>query len=180
MTQTLDPDLAAGTGATPQQRMDAWLADFNAALAARDITRVTSMFAVDSFWRDLVAFTWNLKTVEGREQIADMLGARLADTDPAEFATTEEPTDDGGVLSAFIEFETAGGRGIGHLRLRETDDADRPLEAWTLLTALQELRGHEEPRGASRVMGAVHGSDPDPRSWAEKKADEEASLGRSA
>jgi len=27
------------------------------------------------------------------------------------------------------------------------------------------------------VLGAVHGSDPDPRSWAEKKAQEDATLG---
>ena len=31
------------------------------------------MFAVDSFWRDLVSFTWNIKTIEGRDAIADML-----------------------------------------------------------------------------------------------------------
>ena len=59
------------------------------ALAARDIDRVVGKFAIDSFWRDLVAFTWNIKTVEGRDQIADMLGERLADTDPSGFRTRE-------------------------------------------------------------------------------------------
>ena len=47
--------------------MDAWLADFEAALRRRDIDRAAGMFATDSFWRDLVAFTWNIKTVEGRD-----------------------------------------------------------------------------------------------------------------
>ena len=61
------------------------------------------------------------------------------------------------MTSAFIEFETAAGRGVGHLRLKTDADGD---EAWTLLTAMQELKGHEERKGASRVMGAVHGSDP--------------------
>lgn len=167
MTQTLEPT----TDLTPQQRVDAWLADFEAALAVRDIERVVAKFAIDSFWRDLVAFTWNLKTVEGRDGIADMLTARLVEADPGRFRTRETPTVDGDVTSAFIEFETAMGRGVGHLRLRGD-------ECWTLLTTLQELKGHEERKGPSRVLGAVHGSDPDPRSWAEKRAEEEAALGR--
>ena len=174
MTSTLDPQTAPDV--TPAQRVDAWLADFEAALAVRDIDRVAGMFAVDSFWRDLVSFTWNLKTMEGREQITDMLTTRLAGTDPSGFRTRETPTEDGGVTTAFIEFETAVGRGVGHLRLKDEDGQPR---AWTLLTALQELKGHEEPKGPSRVLGAVHGDDPDPRSWAEKRAEEEAELGRS-
>jgi len=172
MTSTLQPPLPT---MSPQERVDAWLADFEAALAARDITAVVDMFATDSFWRDLVAFTWNITTVEGRDGIADMLGARLADTDPSQFRTTETPTADGDVTTAFIEFETATGRGIGHLRLKNDAGSDR---AWTLLTTLQEIKGHEERRGATRVLGAVHGSDPDPRSWAEKRAAEQEALGR--
>jgi putative flavoprotein involved in K+ transport len=167
MTATLEPT----TAISPQQRVETWLANFEAALAAQDIDGVVGMFAVDSFWRDLVAFTWNLKTVEGRDQIAGMLRARLADTTPSGFRTREPATADGDVTSAFIEFETATGRGSGHLRLRGD-------EGWTLLTTLQELKGHEERKGATRVLGAVHGSDPDPRSWAEKRAEEEATLGR--
>lgn len=167
MTSTLEPQ----TELTPQQRVDAWLADFEAALAARDIDRAAALFATDSFWRDLVSFTWNIKTVEGRDAIAGMLAARLDDTDPSGFRTREEPTADGDVTSAFIEFETAVGRGTGHLRLKGD-------QGWTLLTALQELKGFEEAKGPSRVMGAVHGDDPDPRSWAEKRAQEEAELGR--
>ncbi len=169
MTSTLEPI----TAVSPQERVETWLANFETALAAQDIDGVAGMFAVDSFWRDLVAFTWNLKTVEGREQIAGMLRARLADTTPSGFRTREPATADGDVTSAFIEFETATGRGSGHLRLRGD-------EGWTLLTTLQELKGHEERKGATRVLGAVHGSDPDPRSWAEKRAEEEATLGREA
>jgi putative flavoprotein involved in K+ transport len=167
MTQILEPT----TATTPQQRVDAWLADFEAAMAVRDIDRLAQKFAIDSYWRDLVAFTWNIKTVEGRDGVADMLAARLSGTDPSSFRTRETPTEDGDVTSAFIEFETAIGRGVGHLRLKGD-------QAWTLLTALQELKGHEERKGPTRVLGAVHGNDPDPRSWAEKRAAEEASLGR--
>lgn len=171
MTQTTAAPLAT---LSPQERVDVWLADFESALADRDIERVVGKFATDSFWRDLVSFTWNLKTVEGRDGIADMLTARLHDTDPSRFRTSETPTEefDGEhvVTSAFIEFETAAGRGKGHLRLRDE-------LGWTLLTTLQELKGHEERKGANRPLGAVHGSAPDRRSWAEKRLDEDLTLG---
>jgi putative flavoprotein involved in K+ transport len=173
MTQTTAAPLAT---LSPQERVDAWLADFESALADRDINRVVGKFATDSFWRDLVAFTWNLKTVEGHDGISGMLTERLHDTDPSGFRTAETPTEDLDgehvITSAFIEFETAAGRGKGHLRLR--DD-----KGWTLLTTLQELKGHEERKGATRVLGAVHGSDPDRRSWAEKRLDEDLTLGYS-
>ncbi|MGW8815429.1 flavin-containing monooxygenase [Gordonia terrae] len=186
MTQTLEPVVALDR--TPQQRVETWLREFESALAALDIARATNAFLTDSYWRDLTAFTWNIKTVEGHEQIADMLSARLADTQPSNFTTTEPATDDGdGVVSAFIAFETAVGRCEGHLRIRPADEgrdggdegagADK---AWTLLTTMQELKGHEESAGPSRPLGAVHGTDPDTRSWAEKKADEELALGRTA
>ncbi|WP_199255372.1 flavin-containing monooxygenase [Mycolicibacterium mengxianglii] len=176
MTSTLDSSVDT---LSPQQRVDAWLADFENALAVRDVQRAAGKFATDSYWRDLVAFTWNLKTVEGRDGVADLLEAQLAGTNPSGFRTRETPTQDGSgddmVTSAFIEFDTSVGRGIGHLRLKSDAGTDA---AWTFLTALQELRGHEERKGPSRVLGAVHGSDPDPRSWAEKRAAEEEALGR--
>jgi putative flavoprotein involved in K+ transport len=92
MTQQLD----AAIRQSAEARVQAWLVDFESALAARDIDRVVAKFVPESIWRDLVAFTWNIKTVEGREGIADMLRARLADTDPLGFRTRETPTDDGG------------------------------------------------------------------------------------
>lgn len=178
MTQIADLPVAPASRISPQERVDAWLSEFETALATRDIERVTGMFAVDSFWRDLVSFTWNLKTLEGRDAIGQMLESRLSDTDPSRFRTREPATDDGdGVVSAFIEFETAVGRGTGHLRIKGCDDGSDA--AWTLLTALQELKDHEERKGPTRVLGAVHGSDPDTRSWAERKADEDRALGYS-
>ncbi|MCF8571938.1 NAD(P)-binding domain-containing protein [Gordonia sp. HY002] len=174
MTQTMQAP--AGMARTAGQRVEAWLEKFNEALAAGDPYAVAALFVDDSYWRDLVAFTWNLKTVEGRAQIAAMLADRLADTRPRGFAPSEEPTGADGVAEAFIEFETATGRGDGHLRLRADDDGED--RAWTLLTTLQELKGHEESSGASRPMGAAHGSDPTEKSWTERQEEEAEALGR--
>jgi putative flavoprotein involved in K+ transport len=48
---------------------------------------------------------------------------------------------------------------------------------WTLLTTLQELKGHEERRGANRVRGVEHGTVRGRQTWLEQRAAEEAELG---
>jgi putative flavoprotein involved in K+ transport len=158
-----------------QDAVARWLEDFNAALAAQDAAAAAELFATDGFWRDLVALTWNLKTLEGREQIRAMLSGTLARMRPREFVCTEAPVEAEGIVEAWLEFETEVGRGRGHLRLRRADGT-----AWTLLTTLYELKGHEERRGPQRPMGAEHGIDPDRTSWLERREREAAELGYGA
>ena len=169
MTQTLKPQTTTVAG-DAQTRTEAWLAGFEAALAARDVRRAAGMFATDSFWRDLVSFTWNITTVEGPEGVADLLGETLESTDPRGFRTSEAAEEADGVVSAWIEFETATGRGRGHLRLKDEG-------AWTLLTTLYELKGHEEPKGGRRPRGAEHGANRERRTWAEQREHELTTLG---
>ena len=156
--------------AASEQVVAEWLDAFNAALAAGDAVGAAELFEPDGFWRDLIALTWNLKTLEGRDEIRAMLEATLATAAPADFAVTEPPAQADGVTEAWLEFDTAVGRGRGHLRLRDG-------RAWTLLTTLYELSGHEEPRGGRRPMGAEHGVDPDRNSWLERRQREASELG---
>ena len=51
---------------TLNARIQVFLDKFDAALAAGDIDAAVGMFAPECYWRDLVAFTWNIKTMEGR------------------------------------------------------------------------------------------------------------------
>ena len=169
MTQTAE---RPGTTGSPADRTDAWLAAFEDALTARDVDRAAGMFAATSFWRDLIAFSWNMTTVEGPDGVRDLLGATLETTDPRGFRTTEEPTEADGVTTAWIEFETAVGRGRGHLRLQEEGS-----RAFTLLTTLYELKGHEEPLRERRPMGAEHGANKHRLTWRERREQEEAGLG---
>jgi putative flavoprotein involved in K+ transport len=173
MTQTLDsPPL------TPVQRAETWLNDFEEALRARDVARAAGMFAATSFWRDLISFTWNITTVENPDGVADLLGATLESTDPTSFALEEPPDEADGVTTAWFTFETAVGRGRGLLRLVEEDGAAKAeTKAWTFLTTLYELNGHEEPRGPARPMGAEHGAKKERLTWLERRQKEEADLG---
>ncbi len=148
------------------------LDSLNAALEEGDAQAASALFATDSYWRDLIAVTWNLKTVEGPAGVQDMLAAQLKHTKPRSFAIQkgELPGEDGGVITAWITFETAVGRGWGLMRLKDG-------RIWTLLTALQELKGFEENRGKRRPMGAEHGAAKNRKSWKEKREAEAAELG---
>ena len=64
------------------QQPASWLADFHDALVARDKAKFQSLFADECYWRDFLAFTWNIVTLEGRERIWDMLSERLSEVKP--------------------------------------------------------------------------------------------------
>jgi putative flavoprotein involved in K+ transport len=167
----MDPALDRTTGGDdPGSRVTRWLADFQAALTARDVDRAVELFAPGCFWRDLVAFSWNITTAEGHDGVRDLLEATLDSTDPRDFRAGEAPTGADGVDEAWIAFETAVGRGRGHLRLQDG-------RAWTLLTTLYELTGHEEPAGTRRPAGAEHGVHRDRETWQDRRDREARELG---
>ena len=160
------------TATTAEQTVQRWLDRFNGALESGEASAVADLFAPTSFWRDLVALTWNIVTVEGRDGITDMLEHTLAGAAPRGFALTEPPMDNGTTVDAWLSFETKVGRGRAHLRLKDGD-------GFTLLTTLEELAGHEERRGATRAMGTAHGIDPQRRTWLEQRRTEADTLGYS-
>jgi putative flavoprotein involved in K+ transport len=173
VTQTVQRPETAGS---PAERTDAWLAAFEDALTAGDVDRAAGMFAATSFWRDLVAFSWNITTVENPAGVTELLSATLECTEPRSFAVEEPPEEADGVTTAWFTFETAVGRGRGLARLVEEDGETK---AWTFLTTLYELKGHEEPKGPRRPMGAEHGANKKRLTWLERRQKEEAELGTS-
>jgi putative flavoprotein involved in K+ transport len=116
-----------------------WLEDFEGALA-RGAQAAAAQFAPECYWRDVLAFTWDIRTHEGREAIGEMLAARLAGVRPRGFSVWGAPTADP-ESEAWFSFQSAAGRGLGHVRLRDG-------RAWTLLTALRSLDGFPERPGA--------------------------------
>ena len=165
MTATVSP-IETATAVT------SWLSEFEDALAAGDPASAAALFLEDCYWRDLIAFTWNIKTFEDRAAITEMLGATLTQVQPSNWQITggEEPTYTDGVVEAWIEFETAVGRGRGYLRLRGG-------LCWTLLTTLEELKGYEEPLGLSRPKGVEHGANCGRTTWLEEREHEASELG---
>lgn len=147
-----------------------WLEVFGKALAKHDIAGATLLFEAGCYWRDLVSFTWTVKTFEGRDEVKAMLSATLSAAKPAEFVQIGPATEANGAIEAWFAFETGVGRGTGHLRLRKG-------KCWTLLTTLQELKGFEEKAGPARERGVEQGVHPDRLNWAERRQLEQAELG---
>ncbi len=157
---------------TPATVVAQVLHDLNDALTKADPQAVAQLFEPEGYWRDLVSFTWNIKTMEGQQQISQMLAVQLGQIKPRNFAITpgESAEDGGGFHQAWIDFETETGRGHGHIRIRDG-------KIWTLLTTLKELKGFEEHKGATRPKGAAHEIEPGRKTWAEARAEEQATLG---
>ena len=97
---------------TPTAKLARLLDAFDAALAAGDIGRAVDQFEEDCYWRDLVAFTWNIKTIEGRDEIrGDAREPVAASVAPTGFAPAEgeEATEADGLIEGWIRFETGVG-----------------------------------------------------------------------
>ena len=145
---------------------ESWLAEFEAALTAADDDALKRLFHPDSHWRDALALSWTLQTVDGRDGILKTLKAQAAGAAPSGFAidpdrapprkVTRAGTD---CIEAIFRFETKLGRGDGVIRLIPDQADGSRLKAWTLLTALQELKSFEEQLGVSRPRGNAYSRD---------------------
>jgi putative flavoprotein involved in K+ transport len=156
---------------TPNGIVAGWLEQFDVSTAHEGHrSRALELFDEESYWRDFVSFTWNLKTMEGKDSIRRMLEATLNDVGPHNWALAEEATGDASSTEAWVTFETAQARGYAHLRLRNG-------KCWTLLTTMQELKGFEEKKGANREQGVAHRIEKGRKSWLELKEEQAAKLG---
>ncbi|MEM7694814.1 MAG: NAD(P)/FAD-dependent oxidoreductase [Pseudomonadota bacterium] len=142
-----------------------------AAALAGDGGAAAALFEPGGYWRDLVAFSWNLATFEGREAIVAMLSAQLVGVAPRNFALSEGVTAEGDVISAWFTFETGVARCTGHMRLRGG-------KIFTLLTAMDALTAHHDLTGEGRPLGAKHGQSKAAPNWKERRDAQAAALGR--
>jgi len=142
------------TGTSLETAAREWLAGFEAALAGADAADLAGLFAGECHWRDILAFTWDLRTASGAAAIAGRLlpaqarmrarGFRLAPGRTPPRRVSRAGTE---AIEAIFAFETETGPCSGVLRLVE--EGGRP-RAWTLSTHLEEIRGHEDPANGAR------------------------------
>jgi cation diffusion facilitator CzcD-associated flavoprotein CzcO len=153
-----------------------WLAQFARAVASRDRGLLETLFHRDSYWRDVLALTWQIRTVNRSDAILSELMAHVARANPTGFEIDPDRTAPRAItragtkaIEAIFRFKTAGGRGCGVVRL--TPDANEPntLKAWTLLTALDELKGYEEQVGRLRPNGETYARDFRGPNWLDRR-----------
>ncbi len=131
-----------------------WLASFAEALASGRAEQIAALFAPECHWRDILAFTWDLHTTSGADAIAQRMAPTLAQMAPRSLAPAAGRTPPRRVTRAGVEvveaiftFETTVGPCIGVVRLVPEGGEHR---AWTLMTTLEEIRGHEDPANGQR------------------------------
>ena len=136
-------------------------------MARPDDGLLNPLFHPDSYWRDVLALSWNIQTINGADAILKELqdARRCArcraalPIDPDRRAPRRVMRAGTHAIEAIFKFETAQGRGSGIVRLIPDADDSNTLKAWTLLTALDELKGFEEQLGTSRPRGNSYSRD---------------------
>ncbi len=145
---------------TAAEIVEHWLAALEQAITAPGSIALGSLFHADSHWRDVLALTWDIRTVDGLDAIQSELGAHARRARPIGFRIAPDRTPPRQVtragahaVEAIFTFETAEGRGNGVVRLTPDAHGGATFKAWTLLTALDEIKGHEEKTGKSPPRG---------------------------
>lgn len=141
-----------------------WLSKLEATFASDDFSKIDDLFHEDSWWRDILALQWDFRSIHGREAIQNFLSDNR-ESGPLsslklqedgkfqpQFEVVNEKTGFAWISSLF-HFESKVGTGSGVLRL--TQERPGVWKAFAIYTALQELKGHDEPLGAKRWYGTI-------------------------
>ena len=159
-----------------------FVSSFNSALQRKNLLDVSLLFLECGFWRDHLALTWQLRTLQGPARIYDFLKGAATSKDGFRIKKIEidasnvvrapkiAPVDaDGEVMGVqfFLTIDTAIGTELGLVRLVE--EAGN-WKIFTLYTRLEELKGHEEAIYNRRPRGVEHGGKPGRQNWADRRA----------
>lgn len=161
------------TDTSAKAAAESWLGDFAAALASGDAARLAALFARECHWRDILAFTWDLHTISGAAAIAERMVPTASPMAPrglklAAGRTPPRPVKRAGTdaIEAIFTFETTVGPCNGVVRL--VSEGGKP-RAWTLLTALDEIRGHEDPANGRRWQNVDWKRNFGGENWADRR-----------
>ncbi len=180
--KAVEPFAVQSTAAESESaRVTQWLNRFEDALQNGAATTLASIFAPDSHWRDLLAFTWTITPREGPNAIAELIVAKQAATQARGFAIAEGRTPPRrikragiDVIEGIFQYETALGRGFGVVRLL----ADDSSKAFQLMTNLHELKGHEEKVGKRRPTGEAYSRNFGGTNWKDQRIASQAYTDR--
>ncbi|KAK6987524.1 flavin-containing monooxygenase YUCCA3 [Favolaschia claudopus] len=114
---------------------------------------VTALFIQDSYWRDMLALTWNFRTFHGAASIAKFLADRLLPASLANFRIKESALQPLGPDLAWIRIAfnfTVKDVGNASGIVRLVPQSDGVWQAWGMYTNLEGLEGFPERIGALR------------------------------
>ena len=137
-----------------------WTSKLKSALASKDVSQLANIFHADCWWRDMLAFQWDFRTIHGLEKLTEFLNKHQETSyfldihlrKSGQFAPSLiKPVEGLEWIQSMFDFETKTGRGSGMLRI--VQDSDGIWKGYLMYTALKEVKGAEENAGYRRPLG---------------------------
>lgn len=151
----------------------------NKSLEEKDVSSIGALFHENSYWRDHLCLTWDLRTLKGRGKIADFVANSPGTVSIEVDASTPlrapkhgpidgvyGPASTASGIEFFVKVATKTGAGRGVAKLAEVKGQ---WKFFTLFTTLEQLRGHEELINDRRPNGAVHGAKVGRQNWKDSR-----------
>jgi putative flavoprotein involved in K+ transport len=143
------------TATTIRAQAEGWIEGLAAALSSGDAAMVAALFLEESYWRDLVAFTWDTRQFWGRDQVVGGLLEYSSTATPHDFRidsgrSAPRILDNGAAADFFIAFDTTTGSASALATVVSDGDSACGLRARLIATSLTGLHVHEVPRPTRR------------------------------
>lgn len=152
-----------------------WLELFNRALQTQDAQCLQAIFRDDSHWRNVIGFDWNIATISGFDKIAPALLQSAAAIGAGNFSLAADRVPPGvsriageDTIDAMLRFDTAVSTGVAYVRLQASSVSDVP-QAWTLMTAIDTLKGHDLETERLTREGTAYERDWKGPNWADRR-----------
>lgn len=152
-----------------------WLKAFSKATSSSDVEGVVALVLEDGLWRDMLALTWDFRTLHGASRIHKFLKARLAESKITAIRLAEDGARAPSLFTAIpgmvwvqglFDFETVVGVGSGVFRI--VPALNGQWKAHVIYTNLESLHGVPSKVGPLRNPKPYHGQ------WLERRAKEVA------
>tara|TARA_Y100001960_G_C14739339_1_gene862073 strand:- start:109 stop:1884 length:1776 start_codon:yes stop_codon:yes gene_type:complete len=160
-----------------------WLSLFENLIIKSEYSKLKNIFYSDAHWRDILAFTWHIKTFSGIQNLAKAFELYSPLISPSRFKIDKKRTSPRLVMRAgrtcievIFSFEMTAGKGSGVLRL--CDDENGAIKAWTISTELHSLTGFEEHLDGTRPKGFNYSKGFDGPNWLDDRKTTAAFLSK--
>lgn len=171
--------LTESTNVQPEEIVEHWLGQFGDVVESRDPNAFAELFVEDGYWKDILSFTGQYKTFAGADEIrqafaetAPLTGARRFRKSTGRAQPRHVRRSARNLIEAYLDFDTAVGRGTGFVRLLHDPASPLDPKVWILLTTLQEIEGSEEKIGANRPTGVQYSRNFAGNNWLDERVAE--------
>lgn len=149
---------------SPREIAQSWIDQLSSILARKDVSQLDKVMHINSWWRDALAVSWDLRTAHGLQNITTYLSETIHKVGLQNFEIVEDgkfapsevsPIEGLDWIEFMFSFETAVGYGKGMARLATAPNAGQDWKAHMMYTSLQELKNFPDASGKRRPHGGL-------------------------